>query len=206
MSVAARRKQQYEEALAAASRFIAQSRYYDHQYHRDVIKIMPGEFHVASGSKIALATVLGSCVSAVIWDPVTRIGGMNHFMLSSSHYDGAHRESARFGLFAMDILIEHLVLSGALRNSLEAKVFGGARVLKGQIASDIGAGNAAFVLDYLEDVGIPVTAQSLGDVYARKLYFFSDTGQVLMRKVKAEDNLQVMREEQAFRYRLTREV
>lgn len=205
MSAAARRKQQYEEALAAASRFIAHNRYYDHQFRRDVIKIMPGEFHVASGDKVALATVLGSCVSAVIWDPVTRIGGMNHFMLSSSHYDGAHRESARFGLFAMDTLIEHLVLAGALRHTLEARVFGGARVLKGQMASDIGAGNADFALDYLAEVGIPVTAQNLGDIYPRKLYFFPDTGQVLMRKLKTEDNLQVMREEQEFRYRLTRE-
>lgn len=192
--------------MAVSGRFIARNSYYDHQLKRDVVKIMPGEFHVASGSRIALATVLGSCVSAVIWDPVTRIGGMNHFMLSSGHYEGAHRESARFGLFAMDTLIEHVVLAGALRHSLEARVFGGARVLKGKMASDIGAGNAQFALDYLAEVEIPVVGQNLGDICPRKLYFFPDSGQVLMRKLKTEENIEVVREEQAFRYRLTREV
>lgn len=206
MSAAARHKQRQEEAMAVTGRFIARNSYFDHQFKRDVIKIMPGEFCVASGSKTALATVLGSCVSAVIWDPVTRIGGMNHFMLSSSHYDGPNRESARFGLFAMDALIEHVLLAGALRHCLEARVFGGARVLKGQMASDIGAGNAEFALDYLDEVGIPVVGQNLGDVCPRKLYFFPDSGQVLMRRLKTEDSSEVMREEQAFRYRLTREI
>lgn len=189
----------------AGSRFLATNRYHDHQFKMDVVKIMPGEFYVASG-QIALATVLGSCVSAVIWDPVTRIGGMNHFMLAAGHHRiSPDYDSARFGLYAMDTLIEHVLAAGALRHTLEARLFGGARVLRGFTHSDIGDDNARFALDYLEAAGIPVIAQSLGDVYPRKLYFFPDSGQVLMRKLKSEDAPQVVRDEQEFRFRMARE-
>lgn len=187
------------------SKFLATSRFYDHQFKMDVVKIMPGEFFVASG-KIALATVLGSCVSAIIWDPVTRIGGMNHFMLAAGHHRiGPGYDSARFGMYAMDTLIEHVLTAGALRHTLEAKIFGGAKVLKGFTHSDIGDDNARFALEYLDEVGIPITAQNLGDVYPRKLYFFPDSGRVMMRKLKTEDAPQVVRDEQEFRFRMAKE-
>lgn len=203
MSAAERRRLRRPSEMK--NRFLANNRYYDHQFKMDVIKIMPGEFYVASG-RIALATVLGSCVSAIIWDPITRIGGMNHFMLAAgNHRIDAAYDSARFGLYAMDTLIEHVLMAGAMSQSLEAKVFGGGAVLKGFTHSDIGGDNARFVLDYLDEVNIPITGQSLGDVYPRRLYFFPENGQVLMRKLKVDESPQVVREEQDFRFRLSRE-
>lgn len=196
---APRERRELRRPTEFKSKFLATNRFYDHQFKMDVVKIMPGEFFVASG-RIALATVLGSCVSVIIWDPVTRIGGMNHFMLAAGQQD-----SARFGLYAMDTLIEHVTMAGALRHTLEAKVFGGGKVLRGFTHSDIGENNASFALDYLDEVGIPITAQNTGDIYPRKLYFFPDSGQVLMRKLKTEDAPQVVRDEQEFLFRMAKE-
>ncbi len=187
-----------DEALASA-------RFHDHQLQCEVVKIMPGELFVASG-RIALATVLGSCVSACIWDPVTRIGGMNHFMLAEGRVESGNSESMRYGRFAMDTLIEHVVAAGALRHCLQAKVFGGGQVLRQRLSqNDIGGDNARFVLDYLEEQGIEVVAQDLGDVCPRKLYFFPDTGRVLLRRLPTDASEVVLREEQAYRQRIVHE-
>lgn len=192
------------EALAG-DEFRATSRFHDHQFGHDVVKIMPGEFFVASGN-IALATVLGSCVSACIWDPLTRIGGMNHFMLADTQgRGGARGDCMRYGRFAMDTLIRHVLAAGALGHGLEAKVFGGGQVLRGFTHSDIGGDNVRFVLDYLREQNIPVTAQDLGDVCPRKLYFFPDTGRVLLRRLRSEEGSSILRDEQEYRQRIVGE-
>jgi len=181
--------------------FLASKRFHDHQLKCEVVKIMPGEFFVASGH-IALATVLGSCVAACIWDPITRIGGMNHFMLAGV---GRGDDSMRYGCFAMDTLVRHVLAAGALRHSLEAKVFGGGQVMRRLSSSDIGGDNARFVLSWLAEQGIPVTARDLGDVCPRKLYFYPDSGRVLLRRLPSDDGVMVLREEQAYRQRIVRE-
>ena len=55
-------------------------RYFDREFQVPAVKILPGQYHAARGQG-AITTVLGSCVSTCLWDPVERIGGMNHFML-----------------------------------------------------------------------------------------------------------------------------
>ncbi|PQA49514.1 chemoreceptor glutamine deamidase CheD [Amnimonas aquatica] len=189
------------QPLPPGEEFLATKRFRDHQFKCDVIKIMPGEFYVASGN-VALATVLGSCVSACIWDPITRIGGMNHFMLAGSRGGLA---SMRYGDYAMETLIRHVLAAGALGNSLEAKIFGGGRVLKGMTSTDVGGDNIRFVIDYLREQGIPITARDLGDTCARKLYFFPDSGRVKLRRMHSEESLDVVREELNYRQRIVRE-
>lgn len=178
--------------------FLAKNRFRDHQFGCDVVKIMPGEFFVSSGNLI-LATVLGSCVSACLWDPVTRIGGMNHFMLADG---GGRANSMRYGQFAMDTLLQHMLAAGALAHSIEAKIFGGARVMRGLTHSEVGSDNARFALEYLQEQDIPVAASDLGDIYPRKLYFFPESGRVKMRRLRSDESTRVIREEQEYRQRI----
>src|SRR3989338_11179058 len=115
----------YEEALAP-------NLYFDRQHNSDAAKILPGEYYVTSRDML-LVTVLGSCVSACIRDRTTGIGGMNHFMLPHGGQDenSPLSTSARYGSYAMEVLINQLLKLGAKRNNLEAKVFGGGNVLRG---------------------------------------------------------------------------
>ncbi len=64
-------------------------------------------------------TVLGSCVSACIRDPVTGFGGMNHFMLAEDQDGkwGSEVMSARYGNYAMEKLINELIKSGCPREA-----------------------------------------------------------------------------------------
>jgi chemotaxis protein CheD len=164
-------------------------RYFDREFQVDAVKILPGQYHASSGPG-TITTVLGSCVSTCLWDPVERIGGMNHFMLpGDTAVPGATwTASARFGVYAMEVLINQMTRMGADRRRLVAKVFGGARVLAGFDKLDVGAKNAEFVLEFLKVEGIPVAAQDLLDVHPRKVHFFPATGKVQMKRLHVTPN------------------
>lgn len=182
---------------------VAPNRYFDRHFDCEAIKILPGEYF-ATQSDTLIVTVLGSCVSACIRDRVTGIAGMNHFLLPNdgSNQENILSESARYGAYAMEILINHLIKLGARREHLEAKVFGGGNVLKGFTAINVGERNAEFVLEYLKLERIPVVAQDLLDIYPRKVYFFPSSGQVLIRKIKSLHNNTIMDRESAYRMQL----
>jgi len=106
---------------------IATNLYFDNNFNIQAVKLLPGEYFVTKEDML-LVTVLGSCVAACIRDRKNGIGGMNHFMLpdsGSSDTNSPMNPSARYGVYAMEILINHLLKMGAHRANLEAKVFGG---------------------------------------------------------------------------------
>ena len=170
--------------------------YYDSYFGLHAAKIGPGELY-ASKRNILIVTVLGSCVSVCLRDPVARIGGMNHFMLPDRAGNASLlSEPARYGAHAMEMLINNLLSMGAQRGRLEAKVFGAGRVLPGM--SDVGARNAQFALDYLERERIPVKARDVGGEHARKVYQFVESGRVLVKEITQLRNDTVINREQAY--------
>ncbi|MEN3293488.1 MAG: chemotaxis protein CheD [Burkholderiales bacterium] len=177
--------------------------YYDRTFDSDAAKILPGEYYYTAKDMV-IVTVLGSCVAACIRDRVTGIGGMNHFMLPDSGRDGDSPVSAsmRYGTYAMEVLINELLKAGARRDNLEAKVFGGGKVLSGFVAMNVGERNAQFVRDYLRAENIRVVAEDLNDIYPRKVYFFPRTGKVLVKKLKQLNNNTLANREQDYASKL----
>jgi chemotaxis protein CheD len=181
---------------------LAPNRYFDRNFNMDAVKILPGEYFATSESTM-IVTVLGSCVSACIRDPITRIAGMNHFLLpANADEENFASESARYGVYAMEILINHMLKLGAQRNRLEAKIFGGGNVLKGFTTISVGEKNAAFVQEYLEAEKIRVTATDLLGEYPRKLYLFPDTGEVKVRKLKTMHNSTIIDRESEYKVKI----
>lgn len=182
---------------------LAPTHYYDRNFEIEAAKILPGEYYV-TGRDMLLVTVLGSCVSACIRDPRSGIGGMNHFMLPEVGGDEHNplSTSARYGGYAMEVLINQLVKLGAQRHRLEAKVFGGAAVLRGFTTVNVGEKNSEFVLEYLRKERIRVVAQDLQDLYPRKVYFWPATGRVLVRKLKSVHNNTIIEREKDYGQRL----
>lgn len=145
--------------------------------------IAQGEFSVSDAEGEVIATILGSCVSACIWDPAIKIGGMNHFLLPDNSAAGAATDS--FGANAMELLINALVRKGANRSSLKAKAFGGAALRHG--LTTVGSKNADFVVRYLENEGIPCVVSSLGGTKARRIEFEPATGNARQKFVVGDD-------------------
>jgi chemotaxis receptor (MCP) glutamine deamidase CheD len=133
----------------------------------------------ASDSPTMVQTVLGSCVAACLFDPVTGIGGMNHFMLPTANRETT---SAAFGIHAMELLINKIMQLGGDRRRLQAKIFGGGNVLALQGSElQIGRRNVAFVTQFLQDEGIALVAQRVGGNFGVKLCFYTAVGRALVR-------------------------
>lgn len=181
---------------------LAGNRYFDRQFEVEAVKVLPGEYYVTA-TNMVLVTVLGSCVSACVRDRDKGVGGMNHFMLADGGGNEMLSASARYGTYAMEILINHLMKMGARKSALEAKVFGGGRVMASLTSSQVGERNASFVMDFLQTEGIPVAARDLLDVYPRKVYYFPNSGRVLVKKLVRMHNDTVMRREKEYAARLT---
>lgn len=181
---------------------LATNRYYDRSFQVEAAKILPGEYCVSDRGML-LVTVLGSCVAACIRDVDSGIGGMNHFMLPDEGGRDTVGTSARYGTYAMEVLINHLLKMGARRNRMEAKVFGGGAVLSSLSSSNVGVRNAEFVLDYLKTEKIPVVAKDLLDSYPRKVYYFPDSGRVLVKKLHRVHNDTLFSRERAYKDRLS---
>jgi chemotaxis protein CheD len=177
--------------------------YFDREHNAEAAKILPGEYY-ATAREMVLVTVLGSCVCACIRDKVSGIGGMNHFMLPESGQDRGNPlgESARYGIYAMEILINQLLKMGAKRSNFEAKVFGGGSVLRGFTVANVGERNAEFVLQFLKTEKIALAAQDLLDIYPRKVYYFPSTGLVRVKKLKQVHNDTIINRETAYKTRL----
>ena len=182
---------------------LAPNLYFDSEHRIDAAKILPGEYYVTSRDMV-LVTVLGSCVCACIRDTMSGIGGMNHFMLPDSGRDQSNPlgNSARYGTYAMEILINQLLKLGAKRSNLEAKVFGGGAVLRGFTVSNVGERNAKFVLEFLKAENIRIAAQDLLDIYPRKVYFFPANGRVRVKKLKQVHNDTIVNRENEYSSRL----
>jgi chemotaxis protein CheD len=176
-------------------------RYRDHRFQVPAAKLMPTQYLVVDDDT-ALVTVLGSCVAACIRDPALRIGGMNHFMLPDGNTgDGA---PARYGSYAMEMLINELLKRGASRKRLEAKVFGGANVLKGFTHNPVGTRNSEFVRKYLRDEQINVVAEDLLGIHPRKVFYFPQTGKVMVQRLPHAHDAEVVAAETAVRANLSK--
>ena len=152
--------------------------YRDAHFKTDAVKLMAGEYFVHNDDDILLMTTLGSCIATCLWDPETRVGGMNHFMLP----DG-DSSSGRYGSYAMELLINEMMKRGARRETLEAKVFGGGQVIQGMDTMNIGERNTAFAVDYLKTGRIPIVSRDVLGGYARKVCFLPATGKAMVKRL-----------------------
>ena len=87
-------------------------------------KILPGEYYVTRQDEI-ITTVLGSCISVCIRDPLSGVGGMNHFMLPGdtkknlSQWGNGDCLETRYGIAAMESLINDVLKQGCSKDRLE---------------------------------------------------------------------------------------
>lgn len=169
------------------------------------IIIDPGESYVTKKDEI-ISTLLGSCVAACLYDPVNRVIGMNHFLLAQQH--SAHNaallasEGGRYGIHAMELLINQMIKQGAQRLHLKAKAFGGGDVLKlgnelrgGQ---SIGAINCEFIKTFLRTEHIPLVASGLGGHIGRNIFFLASDFSVYVKTIEHDEELAVVNLEKRF--------
>lgn len=156
--------------------------YFDSHFKSPAVKVLPGEYFVEN-EDVLIQTTLGSCIAACLWDRTAMIGGMNHFMLPEGN-----GESGRYGLFAMELLINEMLKKGASKSRMEAKVFGGGAVISGMSSLNVGERNTNFVLDFLKTERIPIVSKDVMDVYPRKVCFLPRSGKAMVKRLAAAND------------------
>ncbi|MGK7397115.1 MAG: chemotaxis protein CheD [Candidatus Cyclobacteriaceae bacterium M3_2C_046] len=140
----------------------------------------------AESNTYQIKTVLGSCVAVCLWDPVLKIGGMNHYMLPL--WNGEGLSSPKYGNVAIEKLIQKMVELGSNKHNLIAKIFGGSESFKQEsFHFQIGRRNSQVALETLEKERIKITGKSLGGSEGRNIRFNTDTGEVFMKYIRKQD-------------------
>ena len=148
------------------------------------ISIVQGERGVSADAQVLFTTILGSCIAACLFDPEARVGGINHFLLGEPR-EGQVVDAAaqhRYGVHAMELLINEMLALGARRARLRAHLYGGANLHAGMRA--IGTDNAAFAVRFLQQDGIPLMVQDMGGRSARRVEFLAAQGRSRVKLVR----------------------
>ena len=198
-SVLSRSERALPDALPA---FAHIQRRWDSTLNCCASKILPGEYYVTLHDE-AITTVLGSCVSACVRDPATGVGGMNHFMLPGEtgrrmdRWGGDDCLMSRYGVAAMEMLINDILKLGAQKQRLELKFFGGGKVLAME-ANNIGERNVDFVRQFMRTEGLSIAAEDLGGTFPRKVNYFPKTGRAMVRRLRSLQNNAIVAREQSY--------
>lgn len=154
------------------------------------VYIHPGEQYVTRKDMV-ISTLLGSCVAACLYDQANRVIGMNHFLLASRKNISSEQlcssQAGRYGVHAMELLINEMLKQGAERRNLRAKVFGGGAVLAAlnqrQAEAGVGEMNIRFIRDFLQREKIPLISSCLGGSQGMLIHFFAADHSVYLRRV-----------------------
>lgn len=170
--------------MEAPSRRDAASKLWEgpHEWTGKQKRLYIGEV-AASAEPMILQTLLGSCVAVCLRDPASGAGGMNHILLPGGAYDN---RTARFGVNAMELLINAVMKCGGERRRLVAKAFGAANVLAALSPPTVGDLNAKFVREYLGLEHIPLVASRLGGTHAVQVLFRTDTGKAIVHSINGD--------------------
>jgi len=178
--------------------------HFNSKFQRHVYIIHPGEYY-ATKEDVIISTVLGSCVAVVLYDTVNKFGGMNHFMLSvnfdtkstNSYYIS---NSGKYGMYAMELLINDMLKKGAKKSQLIAKVFGGGTVLRmdKSYSNKIPQTNIDFAFTFLETEGIPIKTYDVGGDNARKVFLFPKTARILLKRIERTYAAPIQKEEKEY--------
>ncbi|MCE7595688.1 chemotaxis protein CheD [Vibrio fluvialis] len=174
------------------------------------VKVLPGGVYVTNQVEI-ICTGLGSCVAACMWDEKAQVGGMNHFLLPFDTSAQLHHwkpqellsTASRYGCYAMELLINQLIIQGADRRRLKVKLFGGAQLMGFQ--SLIGIKNVEFVMAYVQREQLKVEAQDLGGTEPRRVLFDPRSGRVWIKRIPCAEVSNIRRHEERYFVQLDKE-
>ncbi len=158
----------------------------------EIIKVGMADLKVCVAPDALTTLGLGSCIGIAIRDPITKIGGLAHIMLPDSTQIKNNTNLFKFADTGIDELVRLLILKGASKQRLVAKIAGGAQMFAFQNKSDlvrVGERNVEACKDKLKQLNIPLLAQDTGLNYGRTVVFFPETGNYVIKAVGKEESV-----------------
>ncbi len=151
------------------------------------VYLKPGDFCFGDG-RLRITTLLGSCISITLWQPLLKHGGMCHYMLPSR--TGRHAKlDGKYGTEAMELFMQELKRRRAVPQQYEVKVYGGGNMFGSMLNSgmDVGRRNIEMAHELLDHYGFNVVHDHVGDFGHRKVQFDVWNGEVRLVHVSGRE-------------------
>ena len=152
----------------------------------EVIKVGMADLNICKAPDVITTLGLGSCIGLVFYDPVSKVGGMVHYMLPDSTKVRNNSNIAKFGDTGIQELYKRVIAAGANKGRLIAKIAGGAKMFEVSGLSEvgnIGARNTEAAKLKLKELGIRLVAEDTGLNYGRTVELHCDTGEFYIKSV-----------------------
>ncbi len=159
-----------------------------------MIKVGMADLNVCKAPDVLTTLGLGSCIGACIYDPVAKVAGMVHFMLPDSTRIRNNSNVAKFGDTGIEATVEKMVLLGARKTRMVAKIAGGAKMFN--ITSsvnlpslNVGDNNIESAKINLQKLGIKIISEDTGLNYGRTIEFYAEDGGLKIKAVGKEPKI-----------------
>ena len=145
------------------------------------------DLNIGRGTNVLTTVGLGSCIGLTLYDPVTKIGGLVHYMLPDSKAVSNNSNIAKFCDTGVQELLKRVTMAGANRGRLVAKIAGGAKmfaVTQESSVGSVGERNAVAAKQILRQLNIRLVAEDTGLNFGRTVELHCDTGDFYIKAVK----------------------
>lgn len=153
---------------------------------RKIVKVGMADLNICKAPDVITTLGLGSCIGLTLYDPVTKVGGMVHYMLPDSKAVRNNENIAKFADTGIEELLKRVIAAGGSKQRLVAKIAGGAKMFETASVSNIGnigARNAEAAKLILRKKGIRLIAEDTGLNYGRTVELHCETGEFYIKAV-----------------------
>ena len=140
----------------------------------NIIKVGMADLNVCKAPDGLTTLGLGSCIGLTLYDPVTKIGGMVHYMLPDSTKITHNQNRMKFADTCLLDMYRELLARGGLKENLRAKIAGGAKMFAHHSDNEllnVGHHNNQAVRKFLQEKNIPIVADDSGKDFSRTIVF-----------------------------------
>lgn len=152
----------------------------------EMVKVGMADLNIVKTPGSITTLGLGSCVGVTLYDSRTKIAGLAHVMLPSSKEIKNNSNKAKFADTAIEILLDKMIKAGARKQSIVAKMAGGAQMFNFSSKNDvlkIGERNAIASKAKLKELGIRIIAEDTGGNYGRTIELNAENGELFIKTI-----------------------
>jgi chemotaxis protein CheD len=150
------------------------------------IKVGMADLKAACHPAILTTLGLGSCIGIALYDYKTKTVGLAHIMLPSSQLATSRDNRAKFADTGIANLISKMIILGANRKNIVAKIAGGAQMFafgSNNEIMQIGLRNYEAACSTLSKLNIPIVSCDVGGNYGRTIELASKDGSLLIKSI-----------------------
>ncbi len=161
----------------------------------DVVHLKPGEVHLTNRGELVV-TVLGSCLSVTMFSNRRKMAGICHSLLpqcgNPERCGGECGEGYKYVACSIRQMAAAFDRCAVPRGEIEVKCFGGADMFAWKAGRpellSVGKQNIMMATKIIAAEGLRLKTQDVGGHSGRKVFFYTSTGEVLLKRLRGAND------------------